>query len=240
MAAVYGMHNWPGMEEGVIATRIGPLQAAFDVFEITLSGQGGHAAMPHLGNDVVIGAGSLATQLQTIVSRAINPLEGAVVSVTQIHSGDAFNIIPAEAVLRGCARHFSTAVQDVIEARMRQLCQGVASGFGLHVDVDYQRRYPVTANSTVETEVALKAAQAVVGKDRIVGDVAPTMGSEDFGFMLGVKPGCYVWLGAGDADSGGNLHSPTYDFNDNLLEIGATYWVSVARQGLLASPASQA
>jgi len=238
VAAVYGLHNWPGMEEGVIATRVGPQLAAFDVFEITLGGQGAHAATPHLGNDVVVGAASLTMQLQTIVSRAINPLDGAVVSATQIHAGDAFNVIPAEAVLRGCVRHFSTTVQDAIEERMRTLCQGVATGFGLHVDIDYQRRYPVTANSAAETAVALKAAADVVGQGRVAADVAPTMGSEDFGFMLGVKPGCYVWLGAGDAGPGGNLHSPTYDFNDNLLEIGAAYWVSVARQGLLASSAS--
>ncbi|MBE0529480.1 MAG: amidohydrolase [Rhodospirillales bacterium] len=235
VAAVYGMHNWPGLEEGVFATRVGPQMAAFDVFEIALRGQGAHAAMPHLGTDVIVAASTLAQQIQTIVARSVNPLEGAVVSVTQIHSGDAFNVLPADAVLRGCIRHFSSAVQDLIEARMHALCDGVAAGFGIAVGLDYQRRYPVTSNSAAETAVALKAAKRIVGADRVRSDVTPSMGSEDFGFMLQVKPGCYVWLGAGDAGPGGNLHSPTYDFNDGLLAIGAAYWVSVAREGLMAA-----
>jgi len=235
MAAVYGMHNWPALREGAIATRVGPLMASFDVFDIAIRSQGAHAAMPHFGTDAVVAAGALATQAQTIVARSIDPLEGAVVSITQIHGGDAYNILPAEVRLCGCVRHFSAAVQDRIEERMKAICRGVAESFGLAVEIDYQRRYPVTSNSAAETAAALRAAERVVGAENVSTGVAPSMSSEDFGFLQREKPGSYVWLGAGDAR--GNLHNPAFDFNDRLLGTGAAYWTAVACEGLAAARA---
>jgi len=235
MASVYGMHNWPVLREGTIATRVGPLMAAYDVFDIVIRARGIHAAMPHLGTDAVIAAGALASQVQSIVARAIDPLEGAVVSLTQIHGGDAYNVLPAEVRLSGCSRHFSPVVQDRIEERMRAICRGVAESFGLVVEIDYQRRYPVTSNSAAETAAALRAAERVVGAENVSADITPSMSSEDFGFFQQEKPGNYAWLGVGDARGG--LHNPAFDFNDRMLETGAAYWVAVAEEGLAAARA---
>ncbi len=229
---VYGLHNWPGLETGAFAARIGPQMAAYDIFEIKLTGQGAHAAMPHLGRDMLLAASHLATQLQSIVSRSIDPQDTAVVSVTQIHGGDAWNVLPPEVVLRGCTRHFTPQAQDLVEARMGEICRGVATAFGIEVALDYRRTYPPTVNSAAETETSLEAARALVGAEHVSDTLPASMASEDFAFMLKEKPGCYIWLGAGSTEGGKLLHSPSYDFNDDILTLGAAYWVEIARHGL--------
>lgn len=228
---VYGLHNWPGMETGTFAARVGPQMAAFDVFEIALQGQGAHAAMPHMGQDVLSAAASLQMQLQNIVSRSLDPLDAGVVSVTEMHGGDTWNVLPSHAVLRGCTRHLSVATQDLIERRMQEICDGIASSFALHVELRYDRRYPATINTRQETGTALLAARDTTGKEAL-GDELPSMASEDFSFMLNERPGCFIWLGTGLPDPGCVLHSPTYRFNDDVLATGAAYWANLAQRRL--------
>ena len=232
MRAVYGMHNWPQLPAGSIAMRAGPLMGAFDIFEIVVTGQGAHAAMPYQGNDPMLFAAHAIQALQTIVARNLHPLDAGVVSVTQVHGGDAWNVIPEEVVLRGTVRTFEPAVQALIEARMRTIVAGIAATFEMPATLRYERRYPATVNSVEETAHALAAAAAVVGPAGVVADPTPDMGSEDFAFMLQAKPGCYVWLGAGHGPEPPGLHSPHYDFNDDALAIGASYWVTLAEQQL--------
>ncbi|WP_274425655.1 M20 aminoacylase family protein [Chelativorans sp. YIM 93263] len=229
---VYGLHNWPGLEEGSFAGRVGPQMAAFDVFEIKITGQGAHAAMPHLGKDLLLAAANIQSQLQSIIARSVDPLDTGVVSVTQIHGGDAWNVLPSEVIMRGCTRHFTSKVQDLIEQQMSEICQGVARSFGISVDLDYMRRYPSTVNTERETEIALSAAKAVAGEDKVSDTLPPSMASEDFAFMLQKKPGCYLWVGAGSTEGGCMLHSPTYTFNDKILAPGAAWWVNVAKTAL--------
>jgi len=224
---VYGLHNWPGLDAGTFAATAGPQMAAFDVFEITLTGQGAHAAMPHLGQDVLTAASAIQSQCQAIVGRMIDPLDVAVVSITEMHGGDAWNVLPSEARLAGCTRHMTPQVQDLIEARMGDICAGVARSFGLSVDLKYERKYPATVNTAAEVGVALDAARGVAG-DAVRDGIAPSMASEDFAFMLQEKPGCYMWLGAGSTEGGNTLHSPTFVFNDAILARGAAWWVAVA------------
>ena len=230
--AVFGMHNWPGMPAGKFATRSGPMMASFDIFEITVTGKGTHAALPHLGIDPVIAAAQIATGLQTITSRNTHPLDSAVVSVTQIHGGDTWNVIPDEVVLRGTTRSFRTEVQDAMEAAIRRIAKGVASGMGASVAVRYERRYPPTVNSAPETEIAVAAAAEVVGAANVDRTLTPTMGSEDFAFMLQAKPGAYVFIGNGSGDKVAGLHNPHYDFNDEILPIGASYWARLVERVL--------
>ena len=232
MRAVYGMHNWPKLPAGSIATRAGPLMGAFDIFEIVVTGQGAHAAMPYQGKDPMLFAAHAIQALQTIVARNLHPLDAGVVSVTQVHGGDTWNVIPEEVVLRGTVRTFDPAVQALIEARMRTLVAGIAAMFEMQATLRYERRYPAVVNSVDETAHALAAAAAVVGPAGVVADPTPEMGSEDFAYMLQAKPGCYVWLGAGKGPEPPGLHSPYYDFNDEVLAIGASYWVTLAEQQL--------
>jgi hippurate hydrolase len=234
MRAVYGMHNWPLMPVGKIATRVGPLMGAFDIFEIVATGKGAHAAMPNTGKDPMLFAAHAIGALQTIVARNLHPLEAGVVSVTQVHGGDTWNVIPEEVVLRGTARSFDAEVQDLIEHRIRTIVAGVASMFEMSATVRYERRYPATVNAEAETAHAIAAARAVVGAANVDADPTPNMGSEDFAFMLNAKPGCYVWLGAGRGPHTPNVHNPHYDFNDDALPIGTSYWVTLVGQQLRA------
>jgi amidohydrolase len=227
---VYGLHNWPGLDTGKFAARPGPQMAAFDTFEILLKGQGTHAAMPHSGQDLLLAAAQIQTQMQSIVARNVDPLETAVVSVTQIHGGDTWNALPSNVVMRGCTRHFSASVQALIERRMEAICSGVAQGFGIEVDLDCERRYPATVNSPAETQLALNAAADVVGKTRTEDEFQPSMASEDFAYFLAQKPGCYIWLGSGSTEGGNMLHSPFYQFNDDILVHGAAWWVRIAQR----------
>jgi len=217
---------------GMIATRVGPLMGAFDIFEIVATGKGAHAAMPNTGKDPMLFAAHAIGALQTIVARNLHPLEAGVVSVTQVHGGDTWNVIPEEVVLRGTARSFDGQVQDLIEHRIRTIVAGVAAMFEMSATVRYERRYPATVNAATETGHALAAASAVVGAANVDADPTPNMGSEDFAFMLNAKPGCYVWLGAGRGPQTPNVHNPHYDFNDDALPIGTSYWVTLVGQQL--------
>jgi amidohydrolase len=230
--AVYGMHNWPGMPVGTFAMRAGPMMASFDIFEITIRGKGTHAALPHLGQDPMVAAAQIVTGLQTLVSRNTHPLESAVVSVTQIHGGDTWNVIPDDAVLRGTVRSFKTELQDAIEAGIRRVATGIAGALGTTAEVRYERRYPPTVNSEKETEIAAVIAADVVGDANVNRGLMPTMGSEDFAFMLQAKPGCYVFIGNGTGDKAVGLHNPHYDFNDEILPIGASYWARLVERTL--------
>jgi amidohydrolase len=232
MRAVYGMHNWPALPTGTFGVRAGPLMGAFDIFEIVATGKGAHAAMAYQGKDPLLFAAHAINALQTIVSRNLHPLDAGVVSVTQVHAGDTWNVIPDDIVLRGTVRSFKQDVQDTIERRMRTIVDGIAAMFEMSVTLRYERRYPATVNSAQETQHAIAAATAVVGAEQVDTDPTPNMGSEDFAFMLQAKPGCYLWLGAGRDEATVGLHNPRYDFNDDVLAIGASYWVTLAEQRL--------
>ncbi len=232
MRAVYGMHNMPRVPAGTFALRDGPLMGAYDIFEIVATGKGAHAAMAYQGKDPMPFAAHAIQALQTIVSRNVHPLEAAVVSVTQVHAGDTWNVIPEQIVLRGTVRTFRADVQDLVERRMRTIVDGAAAMFDMRADLRYERRYPATVNSAHETLQAARAAEAVVGEATVDRAPTPEMASEDFAYMLQAKPGCYVWLGAGRDASTPSLHSPHYDFNDDVLAIGASYWVTLAEQQL--------
>lgn len=230
--AVFGMHNWPQLPAGTFAMRHGPMMAATDRFTITVTGHGTHAAMPHLGIDPVVVAAHIVTAAQTLVSRGTEPVDAAVVSVTMLNAGSAENIIPHEARLVGTVRTFRPETRDRIEIQLARLAGGIAQGFGATAVVDYERGYPVTANTDRETDLAARAAVGVVGEAAVIRDFDPAMAAEDFGFMLQERPGCYAWLGQGGADQGRSLHNPRYDFNDGILPVGVAYWVELARTAL--------
>jgi amidohydrolase len=227
--AVYGMHNWPGLPLGQFAVRAGPLLASSDIFEIVVEGKGAHGAMPHTGIDPVVTAAQITLALQTIRSRSTHPLDGAVVSVTQVHGGDTWNVIPDEVVLRGTTRSFKPEVQDTIEAGIRRIAEGVAASQGAKVRVRYERRYPPTVNTKKETEIAAAAAAEVAGPTNVIRDFTPSMGAEDFAFMLQARPGCYVLIGNGES---AGLHNSHYDFNDEVLPTGASYWARLVERVL--------
>lgn len=231
MERVYGMHNWPGLPAGQFALRSGPMMASFDIFEVTVSGKGGHAAMPHQSIDPVVVASQLVLAWQSIVSRNVPPLESAVISVTQIHAGDTWNVIPDEVVLRGTVRTFLPEIQAMVETRMRDTATKLAGAFGATAEFRYEKRYPATINTAAETETAHTAA-ASLGGEPVRTDLAPSMGGEDFAFLLQARPGCYVWIGNGPSEGGKNLHSPHYDFNDAILPTGVRYWVALAEKEL--------
>jgi hippurate hydrolase len=222
--AVFGMHNWPSLPAGQFAVRPGPFMAAFDVFEITITGRGTHAAMPHLGADPIVAASQVVSALQTIASRNTNPLDEIVLSITQFHAGDTWNVIPDTAVLRGTVRTFREAVQDTVEPTMRRIIQGVAGALGAVGELRYERRYPATVNTVQETRWSADVAAGLVGDSNVHRDPQPCMGSEDFAFMLQKRPGSYIWVGGGRSDNDPVLHNPRYDFNDDILPLGASYW----------------
>ncbi|SBW11374.1 Hippurate hydrolase [uncultured Alphaproteobacteria bacterium] len=232
MDAVYGMHNWPALPLGTVAVAPGPMMASFDVFEIVLSGRGTHAAMPHLGDDVLLAAGQLITALQSISSRTVDPLDAVVVSVTQMHGGDTWNVLPAAATLRGTVRAFSSAVQDTVEATMRRIAEGIAAAHGATATLRYERRYPATINDPKEAAFCAGVLEGLFGADNLDTAPRPVMGAEDFAFLLAKKPGAYVWLGAGRPEGSPPLHNPAYDFNDAALPRGADYWVRLTRAAL--------
>ncbi len=230
--AVYGMHNWPGMPVGQFGVLPGAMMASFDVFEIDVAGRGAHAAMPHTGIDPVFAGAALVQALQTIPSRTVSPVDAAVVTVTQFHAGDTWNVIPGQAVLRGTTRAFRPEVQDEIERSIRRISAGIDATYATSSTVRYERRYPSSINSPRETAVAAAAMAKVVGEENVRTDLQPTMGAEDFAFMLQARPGCYVWIGNGPGDGGCVLHNPRYDFNDACLPIGASYWATLVEQVL--------
>ena len=225
--SVFGLHNFPVLPEGTFAICKGPMMAAYDVFDIEIRGKGGHAATPQNVKDPILASAYLVNLLQSIVSRDVNPVQAAVVSVTEIHGGTSYNIIPDAVRLRGTTRHFLPQLQDRVEARMQEICSGVSASFGIAVDMTYERRYPPLVNTDQETDEAARAAALVVGKERVLTDMTPVMTSEDFAFLLKEKPGAYIGIGSGHPKETGRLHQAMYDFNDRILPIGASYWATL-------------
>ena len=235
MDAVFGMHNWPGTEVGKFAVSPGPVMASSNEFKVVIRGKGAHAALPHNGLDPVPVACQMVQAFQTIITRNKKPIDAGVISVTMIHAGEATNVIPNSCELRGTVRTFSLEVLDMIEARMRQIAEHTCAAFGLSCEFEFFRNYPPTVNSAKEAEFARAVMASIVGPDNVLQQ-EPTMGAEDFSFMLQAKPGCYNFIANGDGshrdiDHGGGpcmLHNPSYDFNDDLIPLGATYWVRLA------------
>jgi hippurate hydrolase len=188
--------------------------------------------MPHQGIDTLVATSQLVLALQTVVSRNLHPCESAVVSVTQIHAGEAWNVIPDDAVVRGTIRTFTAPTQDLVEAAVERLCRGIGSAFGAQISVRFDHRYPPTVNTAAETEVCRRVARHVLGPERVCENELPSMGAEDFAYMLREKPGCYVWLGNGPGSGGCTLHNPHYDFNDDILPLGIAYWVRLVEARL--------
>ena len=244
MESVFGMHNWPGAAAGGMGVKVGPMMASSNEFEVIVKGKGAHAAQPHMGIDPIMVAVQIAQSWQTIISRNKSPIDSGVLSITQIHSGSATNIIPNSASLIGTVRTFTLPVLDLIESRMREIAEHTAAAFGATIEFQFKRNYPPLINHDLETLFAVGVMEEVVGKKHVNAQVEPTMGSEDFAFMLLEKPGCYVFIGNGDGEhrmqghglGPCNLHNPSYDFNDDLLPIGATYWVRLAERFLSSPP----
>ncbi len=237
--AIYGMHNWPGMPAGTFAIKDGPCFASSNEFKIVLRGKGCHGAMPHLGVDPVPVACQLVQAFQTILTRNVRPVETGVISVTMIQAGEATNVIPDTVTMQGTVRTFTTDTLDLIEARMRELTQHTAAAFGATAEFEFHRNYPPTVNHRMETEFARQVMIDTVGAERVQA-FEPTMGAEDFSYFLQAKPGAYFVIGNGDGThrEGGHglgpctLHNPSYDFNDQLIPVGATLWVTLARAWL--------
>ncbi len=242
--AVFGMHNWPGRPYGTFAVSAGPVMASSNEFKVVLKGKGGHAALPHNTLDPIPAACQLVQGFQTIISRNKKPIDAGVISVTMVHAGEATNVVPDTCELQGTVRTFSVEVLDLIEARMRTMAQSTAAAFGLECQFEFVRNYPPTINSAAEAAFAREVMQGIVGEDRVLVQ-EPTMGAEDFAYMLMERPGCYVFIGNGDGehrDVGHGegpcmLHNPSYDFNDALIPLGATYWVRLVERWL--APASR-
>ena len=227
---VFGLHNFPDIPLGHFAVKSGAMMASFDCFEIVITGQATHAAMPHLGNDAIIASAQLITALQTIVSRTLNPADPAVVSITQIHAGNTWNALPESVLIRGTFRCFNSDIQKTIADKIAQIVKGICESFEVKAEINFNPEnpgYPVTFNAVAETELALQAAIAVVGESSVDRQPVPSMGSEDFAFMLQEKPGCYIWIGNGSSENSCLLHNPHYDFNDEILATGASYWVKL-------------
>ncbi len=230
MRAVFGLHNWPGLPAGSMGTRAGPVMAAADFFKLRLTGVGGHAAYPHLVRDPIVAAAQIVSAWQTLVSRDTDPLAAAVVSVTRINAGQTLNVIPQTAELAGTVRSFREDVRQGLEDGLRRIAEGVAAAHGVKVELDYQRRYRATVNTERETAAALAAMERTVGTARVLRDLPPTMGAEDFGWMLAGCPGAYVMLGNGaEGAHACALHNPGYDFNDAVIPVGVRYWVNLVR-----------
>ena len=235
MDAIFGLHNWPGIEAGHIHTRGGGIMASEDNFEIVITGRGGHAARPHMLIDPIVIAAEIVLALQTIVARSVDPSKPAVVSCTEITTDGVRNAVPGEVIIRGDTRSFDPAVQALLEERMRALCEGIAAAHGATCRVTYTHEFEPTVNDPTATAWAVRAAELALGIERVVSDCDPVMPSEDFGAFLRVLPGCFAFIGNGtEPGQGGTpLHSRDYDFNDDVLEAGVDYYVSLVRSILL-------
>ncbi|AYM97902.1 amidohydrolase [Acidovorax sp. 1608163] len=244
MQAVYGMHNWPGMPAGTMAASAGPVMASTSEFKITVRGKGGHAAMPHMGVDPVPIACQMVQAFQTIISRNKKPVDAGVISVTMIHTGEATNVVPDSCELQGTVRTFSFEVLDLIEKRMRQVAEHTCAAHDAVCDFEFVRNYPPTINTPAEALFARQVMASIVGEANAL-DQEPSMGAEDFAYMLQAKPGAYLFIANGDGShremghGGGpcTLHNPSYDFNDDLIPLGATFWVRLAQEWLAAAKA---
>src|SRR5215203_2077560 len=226
---VYGMHNYPGLPVGQFAIRPGPLMAAADRITIEIEGRGGHAARPHITIDPVLVGAQMVNQIQSIVARNVDPLQAAVISICMFQAGSTDNVIPQTAMLRGTARSLTPQVQDVLEKRLHEVVEGTARLHGAKAKLTYQRDYPVTCNHERETAFAAAVASDVVGRERVDANVAPVMGAEDFSFMLNARPGAFIFVGNGNT---AGLHHPAYDFNDEAIPTGTSYWVKLVETAL--------
>ena len=240
--AVFGMHNWPGMPVGSFAASAGPVMASSNEFKITIKGKGGHAALPHNTLDPIPVACQLIQAFQTIISRNKKPIDAGVISVTMVHAGEATNVIPDRCELQGTVRTFSIEVLDMIEQRMREITSHTCAAYGVAGEFEFKRNYPPTINAARETEFARRVMASIVGEDKVQVQ-EPTMGAEDFSYMLMARPGCYCFIANGEGDhrdmghGGGpcTLHNPSYDFNDAIIPLGATYWVRLVEAWLAAT-----
>ena len=232
--SVYGLHNWPGMPAGTFGVGSGPIMAAADMFDLTINGRGGHAALPDQCIDPIVVASQVVSALQTITSRNTHPVDSVVISVTQIHAGDAYNVIPDSVRMHGTVRTFQTETRAKIPSSMLRVAEGVCAAYGTTCELNYMSGYPTTINSVPETEISAKAVVDLLGEDKIILNPTPSMGAEDFSYMLEARPGCYVWLGIGPGkgEAGCMLHSSRYDFNDDVLPTGASYWVKLVENEL--------
>ncbi|HKX93975.1 MAG TPA: M20 aminoacylase family protein [Methylibium sp.] len=243
MEAMFGAHNWPGLAVGQFAVKSGPVFASSNEFRITIRGKGSHGAMPHLGIDPVPAACQMVQAFQTIITRNKRPIDTGVISVTMIHTGEATNVVPESCVLEGTVRTFTTEVLDLIERRMRTVAEQTCAAFEAACEFEFSRNYPPTINHPAETAFAQRVMAEVVGAENVL-EFEPTMGAEDFSYFLQAKPGCYFVIGNGDGAhrEGGHglgpcmLHNPSYDFNDELIPLGATLWVRLAEAWLAAQP----
>src|SRR5579885_426971 len=226
---VYGMHNFPGLPVGEFAIRPGPIMAAADYIQIDIEGKGAHAARPHLGIDTVLVGAQIINNLQSIVSRNVDPLESAVVSICMFHAGNTDNVIPQTAQLRGTARSLTPNVQDLLQKRVPEIVEGTARLYGATAKVKYRRGYPVLTNHTAQTDFAATVAGEVAGKGNVDTEMTPVMGAEDFSFMLNARPGAFIFIGNGES---AGLHHPAYNFNDEAIPFGTSYWVRLAETAL--------
>jgi hippurate hydrolase len=227
---VYGMHNYPGMPVGQFGMRAGPIMAAADYVSIEIEGKGAHAARPHLGIDPILIGSQIVNQLQSIVSRNVDPLESGVVSICVFQAGTTNNVIPQTANLAGTIRSLTDKVRDLLEKRVREIAEGVAALHGASVKLRYTRGYPVTVNHAEQTSFAAGVASEIAGKDRVNDTLPPMMGAEDFSYMLNARPGAFVFVGNGESSAG--LHHPAYDFNDEIIPLGSSYWVRLVEKAL--------
>ena len=227
---VFGMHNYPGSPVGSFAIRSGPIMAATDAIDIEIEGHGGHAARPHKCLDSVMVGAQLITALQQIVSRNVDPLDSAVISICEFHAGNARNVIPQTAVLRGTVRTLTAKVRQLIERRVREVTAGVAQMTGARIDLTYERGYPVTSNHAAQTDFATQVAKEIAGDANVRG-MSPMMGAEDFAYMLEQRPGAFIFCGNGDS---AGLHHPAYNFNDEAIVFGTSYWIRLVENALAA------
>lgn len=229
MDEVYGLHNYPGLPVGEFAICKGPIMAATDEFKIKITGRGGHAAKPHQTIDPIVTGAKMVSALQTIASRNANPLDSVVVSVTVFRGGDAFNVIPQDVFLQGTVRTLSPHMRDLAQSRMEKIVQATAAAFDAEAKLEFTRGYPVTINHDAQTDFAAEIAETVAGSGKVNRQVDPMMGGEDFSFMLEESPGAFIFAGNGDS---AGLHHPSYDFNDELIPFGSSYWVKLVETAL--------
>jgi len=229
--SVWGMHNWPGVPVGEFCVRPGPMMAGGERFDVTLTGRGTHAAMPHTGIDPVVAGSAIVQALQSVASRSVDPLKSVVLSVTQFHAGDTYNVIPQTVRLAGTFRYFDPEVKALVAERMQAIIESTAAAYGCRGEVHFKPGgYPPTLNTPEEADLAAEVMRENFGADHTHTDVQPVMGSEDFAYMLMERPGAYIWAGNGDRKGGCMVHHPNYDFNDDLIPLGATYWVRLAEK----------
>ncbi|WP_413283450.1 M20 aminoacylase family protein [Vibrio sp. MA40-2] len=228
--AVYGLHNWPALPAGSAAVHDGAVMASFDTFDIRVIGNGGHGAMPHDTIDPVYTSSLIINALQGVISRNLDPQKSGVISVTQVNGGHAYNVIPEEVTLKGTTRSFCPEVRDLIEARMKEVVDGVCASQGCKAEILYTRRYPATVNTPAEAQKCRTVLESMSEINQVHLNPPASMGGEDFSFMLEQCPGAYIWLGNGSENHCHNLHSPNYDFNDDVLPIGANFWIKMVQQ----------